>query len=466
MPPIRPSIHLPGSAKFSSNKNALHEYCQKKSLTNPKYRTRKEGNKYIASVEVNGLLFSSFSPQKSAKEAQQAVAFEVLMKLGYMGEASHYQVRATDSNSAVLDRENIVKLCAMDSFSLDGAHDSKVSITENNNKVSNTECCPVIDITDSNVFTSQGFDELSPTIASSVKNTDDNILSSREKVECFSESPNATGACDVTELPSFGTTSDSTAPIRDSIDKLDYTKLRVSIVSIENNFNKLYKEEPTPSCTSSDGTTSVIGNTDKQGNTELDDAKFSSLQTTSDSTVSIKDDTEKLSERASYPLSRVTGSTASVTEDVDEILFTEEYSLNCTSDSNVSIKHNSDKLSNTESSSSNCVSESTTTESLSKIVTSSSTPIVTENLTKPSFSSFSVNGTSHSTVTTMKSVGKRISTWSSSMNQPSHGTTPIKESRSSRGKKNISNAFKGKHKFSFLMVNVLSKSQQRRLLVS
>ena len=94
---MRPPIHLPGSPKFISYKNALQEYCQKKSLGNPKYMTRKEDNKHIASVEVasDGLFCSSQSPQESPKEAQQAAAFVVLMKLGYVVEGSKYQATTT-----------------------------------------------------------------------------------------------------------------------------------------------------------------------------------------------------------------------------------------------------------------------------------------------------------------------------------------------------------------------------------
>jgi len=79
-----PVIHLPGDEKFSSYKNTLQEYCQKKHLSVPQYKCTKEQNGLIGTVTFSLNHVRCETVSGSAREADARAAYEALRKLGYL----------------------------------------------------------------------------------------------------------------------------------------------------------------------------------------------------------------------------------------------------------------------------------------------------------------------------------------------------------------------------------------------
>jgi len=79
-----PTIHLPGDQKFSSYKNTLQEYCQKKHLSVPQYKSCKEQNGLIGTVTFSLNHVRCETVCGSAREADARAAYEALRKLGYL----------------------------------------------------------------------------------------------------------------------------------------------------------------------------------------------------------------------------------------------------------------------------------------------------------------------------------------------------------------------------------------------
>ena len=67
--------------KFISYKNILQEYCQKKLLPVPSYKSEKATGGYIGTVSFGSELMKSEVVMASAKEADQRVAFEALKNI-------------------------------------------------------------------------------------------------------------------------------------------------------------------------------------------------------------------------------------------------------------------------------------------------------------------------------------------------------------------------------------------------
>ena len=77
-------IYLPDDEKFSSYKNTLQEFCQKKKWPVPAYKTEKTQGGVVGLVtfSMNHVRSEVVSP--SVKEAETRVAFDALQKLGYL----------------------------------------------------------------------------------------------------------------------------------------------------------------------------------------------------------------------------------------------------------------------------------------------------------------------------------------------------------------------------------------------
>jgi len=114
-----PKIHLPGDDKFSSFKNTLQEFCQKKKFSVPEYKALRESNGLVGTVSFAMNFVRSTEIAGSVKEADARVAFEALRLLGYdLQEESfavHNQLKRKDT-SADLDASKVAKL-------MDGAKD-------------------------------------------------------------------------------------------------------------------------------------------------------------------------------------------------------------------------------------------------------------------------------------------------------------------------------------------------------
>jgi len=103
----KPNLHLPGSGSFSSYKNSLQEYCQKKKMDVPTYKTMSRGpinnpnrpgpgsfqhyrmqatGRFISTLTYSDVTLEGKIERKTAKDAEQQVAFEALKDLGYFKE--------------------------------------------------------------------------------------------------------------------------------------------------------------------------------------------------------------------------------------------------------------------------------------------------------------------------------------------------------------------------------------------
>lgn len=80
----KPKIYLPGDEKFSSYKNTLQEFCQKKKWPVPVYKTAKERGAVVGMVTFNLNHVRSEVVSPSVKEAETRVAYDALRKLGYL----------------------------------------------------------------------------------------------------------------------------------------------------------------------------------------------------------------------------------------------------------------------------------------------------------------------------------------------------------------------------------------------
>jgi len=97
-----PTVYLPGQPKFSSYKNTLQEYCQKKKYSVPQYKALKESNGLVGTVTFALNFVRSSEVSGSVKEADARAAFESLQHLGYMQDATfevHNHVKRKEANS-------------------------------------------------------------------------------------------------------------------------------------------------------------------------------------------------------------------------------------------------------------------------------------------------------------------------------------------------------------------------------
>merc|ERR1712002_448927 len=78
-----PTIHLPGDPKFSSYKNTLQEFCQKKKYPVPQYQSIPEENALVGTVTFQMNFVRCEELSKSVKEADARAAYEALTHLGY-----------------------------------------------------------------------------------------------------------------------------------------------------------------------------------------------------------------------------------------------------------------------------------------------------------------------------------------------------------------------------------------------
>lgn len=78
-----PTIHLPGDPKFSSYKNTLQEFCQKKKYPVPQYQSLPENNALVGTVTFQLNFVRCKDLSKSVKEADARAAYEALTHLGY-----------------------------------------------------------------------------------------------------------------------------------------------------------------------------------------------------------------------------------------------------------------------------------------------------------------------------------------------------------------------------------------------
>lgn len=108
-----PSVYLPGSEKFSSYKNTLQEFCQKKKYSVPEYKALRESNGLVGTVSFALNFVRSTEIAGSVKEADARVAFEALRLLGYdLKEENftvHNQLKRKDT-SANNDASKVAKL--------------------------------------------------------------------------------------------------------------------------------------------------------------------------------------------------------------------------------------------------------------------------------------------------------------------------------------------------------------------
>lgn len=79
-----PRIHLPGDNKFSSYKNSLQEYCQKKHMSVPVYGTEKTSLGLVGKVTFSLNHVKAEKGESNVKEAEARAAYDALKKLGYL----------------------------------------------------------------------------------------------------------------------------------------------------------------------------------------------------------------------------------------------------------------------------------------------------------------------------------------------------------------------------------------------
>lgn len=107
-----PSVYLPGNPKFSSYKNTLQEFCQKKKYSVPQYKALRESNGLVGTVTFALNFVRSAEISGSVKEADARVAFEALQHLGYMEGATfevHNQLKRKET-SVDTDASKVAKL--------------------------------------------------------------------------------------------------------------------------------------------------------------------------------------------------------------------------------------------------------------------------------------------------------------------------------------------------------------------
>jgi len=102
-----PDVHLPGSPKFSSYKNTLQEYCQKKHLAVPDYKADHESNGLVGSVNFSLNTVRSTEVSGSVKEAHSRAAFAALVQLGYLKDAS-FELNANNQNKSKKPAETAI----------------------------------------------------------------------------------------------------------------------------------------------------------------------------------------------------------------------------------------------------------------------------------------------------------------------------------------------------------------------
>ncbi|XP_066927354.1 uncharacterized protein [Clytia hemisphaerica] len=81
--PEKPLLNLPGNPKFSSYKNALQEYCQKRKAPVPKYNSTKSSTGFIGNVSFLDFNFTAEAATDTPKDADLRAAFAALKGLGY-----------------------------------------------------------------------------------------------------------------------------------------------------------------------------------------------------------------------------------------------------------------------------------------------------------------------------------------------------------------------------------------------
>ena len=86
----RPRINLPGMIKFSSYKNSLQEFCQKRKAAVPSYKHERTQAGLLGSVSFLNFLYKADVETDNAKDADQRAAFSALKNLGYLPKDSTY----------------------------------------------------------------------------------------------------------------------------------------------------------------------------------------------------------------------------------------------------------------------------------------------------------------------------------------------------------------------------------------
>lgn len=119
-----PRIHLPGDTKFSSYKNSLQEYCQRRHMSVPVYGTQTTDLGYILGHVTFSLnQVRAEKPQANVKEAEARAAYDSLIKLGYdlkdhpftlPNNSLKRQHIVTISNGSVEVESNIAKVLKKD----------------------------------------------------------------------------------------------------------------------------------------------------------------------------------------------------------------------------------------------------------------------------------------------------------------------------------------------------------------
>jgi len=104
-----PNVALPDSGNFVSFKNTLQEYCQKKGLPVPNYRTKHEVEKkgFVGTVTFGESNIAISKICSDPKDAESRVAFEALQQLGYLKELNYEQSivlkrKSNENNNAAI----------------------------------------------------------------------------------------------------------------------------------------------------------------------------------------------------------------------------------------------------------------------------------------------------------------------------------------------------------------------------
>lgn len=92
-----PTIILPGSPKFSSYKNSLQEYCQKRHGPVPTYHSKRNSLGIVGVVTVFADTYEADTATSTAKDADQRAAFTALKKLGYIPETCEFGIRVSEN---------------------------------------------------------------------------------------------------------------------------------------------------------------------------------------------------------------------------------------------------------------------------------------------------------------------------------------------------------------------------------
>lgn len=90
---------MPGTTKFSSFKNSLQEYCQKRKAAVPSYKQERTEAGFLGTVSFLSFNYTAEAATDNPKDADQRAAFAALKSLGYIPNECKYNPATTATGS-------------------------------------------------------------------------------------------------------------------------------------------------------------------------------------------------------------------------------------------------------------------------------------------------------------------------------------------------------------------------------